>query len=205
MSKPLQDTQTTGIVNAPTGYYSGTANGCQFNGTTHDVVTDFTRVPRYDIYGNNTYPASDAYKTGTNAPVMWDSSGAATTNFTNMMYLKFDHTDTNLRWVNYQRGVYNATDNAAYRARMGYNSNIPASLYMIGLGGNAASTDYLLMQRMANDPSADIFNSPALYPAATLPTSFNTQNKGKLVYSSDFSDLRRAFLNLSSQILRLSQ
>jgi hypothetical protein len=88
---------------------------------------------------------------------------------------------------------------------MGYNSNIPASLYMIGLGGNAASTDYLLMQRMANDPSADIFNSPALYPAATLPTSFNTQNKGKLVYSSDFSDLRRAFLNLSSQILRLSQ
>ena len=122
--------------------------------------------------------------------------------------MKFQNSTTPSKWTTFHNAALNATDHATFRARAGYGGNIPATVFVIGLGGNgtgANTPDYHLMQRWANDSASDQFNSPALYTSYTMPTTFSTQAKGQLVFSSNQNDLRKAFLSISSQILRLSQ
>ena len=109
-------------------------------------------------------------------------------------------------WTVYHNGVLNATDDVAYKIRT--NATLPAYVMAIGLGGNSADPpDYVLMQRMANDPNGDNFNSPALYQDCSLEsncTNYSTQPQGMFLFSTDKTVLGQAFLSISSQILRLS-
>jgi hypothetical protein len=64
------------------------------------------------------------------------------------------------------------------------------------------------MQRMANDPKGDEFNSPPLYQACANEPNCSTdvtQPQGNFIFSSDSSKLGLAFLAVSSQVLRLSK
>ena len=110
-------------------------------------------------------------------------------------------------WTNYHNAALNATIDSAYRIRT--NATLPATVFVIGLVGNAAGApDYTLMRRIANDDSADIFNSPGLYnncASTTNCVNYSSQPSGTFVYSTDKNDLRRAFLEISSQVLRLSR
>ena len=76
------------------------------------------------------------------------------------------------------------------------------------LGGNDGNPpDPILLQRIANDSSADQFNSPAAYPACSTEPSCITypgQPQGQFIYSPTAAQLGQAFLAISSQILRLS-
>jgi hypothetical protein len=54
----------------------------------------------------------------------------------------------------------------------------------------------VLLQRMANDPSGDLFNSPALY---------SSQPQGKFIYSPNSTVLGQAFQTIASQVLRLAK
>jgi hypothetical protein len=113
-------------------------------------------------------------------------------------------------WTNYHNAALNATDNAAYRART--NAQIAPTIFVIGLGGNSGATgppiDHTLLQRIANDPAADGFNSPQAYTSCATTTNcvnYPSQPLGTYIYSTDANELRSAFLRLSSQILRLSK
>jgi hypothetical protein len=64
------------------------------------------------------------------------------------------------------------------------------------------------MQRMANDPNGDNYNSPAKYQACALETgciTYSNQPQGTFIFSSNSTQLAQAFLQISSQILRLSR
>ena len=160
---------------------AGAANGCSIPDTGTSPV-DIKWFPATDVYGNKTNP-SNAYKS-----VATDANSHISPN----------------TWTNYHNAVLNATDNAAYVARA--NATIPAYVFAIGLGGNSAGgpPDPVLLQRIANDPSADQFNATPVY--AACPTCATAgQFTGKFVYSPSASQLNSAFLVISSQILRLSQ
>jgi von Willebrand factor type A domain len=157
------------------------AVGCSFPDTGTSPV-DIKWFPKTDVYGNNTNP-SNAYQS-----VTTDAKGHISPN----------------SWSNYHNAVLNATDNAAYVARA--NPTIPAYVFAIGLGGNSVGgpPDPVLLQRMANDPSEDQFNSPASY--AACPTCATAgQYTGKFVYAPTSAELNSAFLVISSQILRLNK
>lgn len=160
---------------------ASTANGCGFPDT-GTSPTDIKWFPATDVYGNKTNP-SNHYQA-----VTTDGQGHISPN----------------TWSNYHNAVLNATDNAAYVARG--NATIPAYVFAIGLGGNSAGgpPDPVLLQRIANDPSADQFNASPLYPAC--PTCATAgQFTGKFVYAPTSAELNSAFLLISSQILRLNQ
>jgi hypothetical protein len=164
-----------------------TANGCAFNtnGAAYTgALADFAWLPATDVYGNMVNPSS-SYK-------------AVTMNGTHL---------ANTGWANFHNAALNAADNSAYRART--NPTIPAYFFGIGLGGTSTNPpDYVLMQRIANDPGPDNFNSPAKYLAcASEPgcTTYPDQPQGTFIFSTDKSVLAAAFLQISSQILRLSK
>lgn len=107
--------------------------------------------------------------------------------------------------------AFNAADSAATTART-YNSNLPVYFFGLGLGGNGANPpNYVLMQRMANDPNGDTFNtgpSAPYYNACSTETgctTSTTQPVGTFIYAPNTNNLGSAFLKLSSQILRLSK
>lgn len=207
--------QGLGTGGGTTAKYATTATpGCKFNtsdnAATNVDLTDFNRLPRFDLFGNDTRPP---YAYDTNVQ-MHDINLALSTNDTAMRYIRFNHSTVADRWTNYRRAVANATDSAAYRARA--SATIPSTIFVIGLGGNATGAnipDFQLMQRWANDPQCDQFAQPInastgcgpTYPAYNMPTAFNGQPKGTLVWSSNANDLRSAFLRISSQILRLAR
>ena len=63
------------------------------------------------------------------------------------------------------------------------------------------------MQRIANDPNGDLYNSPALYPPARKRRTCDhwpSQPQGTFIFSSDPTQLNSVFLTMASQILRLS-
>ena len=101
----------------------------------------------------------------------------------------------------------NAADNAAYQART--NGTLAATIFGIGLGGTSqAPPGYDFMQRITNDPNADLYNSPALYPACNMEplcVTHNDQPQGVFIFSSDPTKLQQAFLEMASQILRLAK
>ncbi len=172
-------------------YSSTLAPSCKFVTSSSDT-SDIKWLPNTDVFGNSVNPASHPYKSVT-------MSGT---------HLQFDASMTTAtKWTNYHNAALNATDNAAYRARA--NANLPSSVFVIGLGGQGSDPpDYTLMQRMANDPLPDSFNSPALYTACSSnPNCFyySNQPRGTFIFSSNQTQLKQAFLQLSSQILRLSQ
>lgn len=60
---------------------------------------------------------------------------------------------------------------------------------------------------MANDPNGDLYNVPATYSACSAePTCINytSQPQGTFIWEKNSSNLGSAFLQLASQILRLS-
>jgi len=171
---------------------SAATNGCAFNANSA-TVTDFAWMPMTDVYGNSLNPATNPYLT-----VNTYSTGGQTR-------LQFS-TAAN-KWQNYHNASLNAADNAAYRARS--NATLPVTIFVIGLGGNTSYVpDYTLLQRIANDPTADAFNSPQLYTTCATTTgcvNYPSQPQGTFIWSVDKNELRSAFLKLSSQILRLSK
>lgn len=219
MASPWHPTQNMGINGTPefgatdSSYSKNMVATCRFNddvNSNENDLTDFKYLPRTDLFGNDVVPANNYLPvtlvnpnpSGTNISTTQNNTATGT------KYMQFRDGTTPNKWTNYHNAALNASDHAAFRARAGHGGNIPATVFVIGLGGNgtgAATPDYKLMQRWANDGAADQFNSPALYNTYTMPATFNSQPKGQLVFSSDKNDLRRAFLSLSSQILRLSQ
>lgn len=217
LASPWHTSQNMGINGTTTAtnstYPTSMTNNCRFNATAGDM-TDFKYLPRTDLFGNDLSPASNFtpannYKSvtlvspnpsGTNVSTTQNNTTSGTT------YLQFRNSTTPSKWTNFHNAALNATDHAAYRART--NATLPATIFVIGLGGNATGVnapDFNLMQRWANDSGADQFNATALYSAYTLPTNFSSQPKGQVVATANANNLRKAFLQISSQILRLSQ
>jgi len=158
-----------------------------------DTMDDISWFPTTDVFGNQLSPATNAYK----SPVTMNGNYVA-----------------NNSWTTYHNGVLNATDNAAYQARTNWGQNAnngigPAYVFTIGLGGNTGDApDAILLQRMANDPNGDNYNTPAKYSACSLEPScvqYPAQPQGAFVYSADRTKLTEAFLTISSQILRISK
>jgi hypothetical protein len=185
--QPFQSNGSTGLN------YISTANtpGCSFN-TTRTNTGDISWLPGTDVFGNQVSP-SGAYLSGTVMSGGHLVFGGASTAAAN--------------WDNLHKAAYNATDHAAYRART--NASMEATMFVIGLGGQGLDPpDYTLLQRIANDPKGDTYNTPALYSACAVTPScvtYPAQPPGSFIYSSNHAQLRQAFLVLSSQILRLSQ
>jgi len=188
MFDPRQTTDTTGNNSV----YVSNANGCTFNGSISASYDDFAWLPGKDVFGNLVAPTSE-YKSLT-----LDGNG-------HVALSSVPHNDAT-DWTPTHAAALNATDNAAYNARA--NATLPAYVFTIGLGGNHGNPpDPVLLQRMANDPNADQFNSPAVYPAcSTEPTcvSYGNQPQGQFIYAPTSAQLGQAFLAISSQILRLS-
>jgi Flp pilus assembly protein TadG len=194
MFNPFQASYSTGNNSS----YVSNAGNCTFNGS-HNNITDLAWTPMKDVYGNQLYPGLNPYQ------------GAITT-LGGGKYLSLAGS-TSTAWTNYHNAVLNATDNAAYQARV--NATIPAYVFGIGLGGNAGDgPDYVLMQRLANDPNGDLYNTTgplaggAYYlPCSQEPTCYNytSQQQGKFIFAYNNTQLVSAFLSISSQILRLSR
>jgi hypothetical protein len=165
------------------------ASGCRFNGGTSGNDSDILWIPSTDVFGNQVNPAN-AYRSVT----MTSGHIALGTN------------TPNADWDNVHGAALNLVDNAAYRART--NGTLPVYVFAVGLGGNGTPPDPVLLQRAANDPNGDQFNSPATYQACAQETgcvTYSNQPQGTFVYAQDMSTLGQAFLRISSQILRLSQ
>jgi len=178
----------TGDSGSNNSVYLPNANGCKFDGTTTTTYSDFNWLPSQDVFGNQVNP-SNAYLSLTLTSGYNDLVGNAS-----------------MDWPHTHAAALNATDNAAYNART--NATLPVYFFAIGLGGNDGNPpDPILLQRMANDASADQFNNPAAYPACSTVTScitYPNQPQGQFIYSPNTAQLGQAFLAISSQILRLS-
>ena len=188
------DYQSGGTSDFATKYISGTSTpGCGFPsaGSTTPRLSSLSWFPATDVFGNALAPASNRF-----VNVTTDSKGHITN-------------PSSGAWTNFHNAALNATDNAAYNARA--STVLPPGIlfYTIGLGGTSSNPpDYVLMQRMANDPNGDNFNTPALYSACAQEANcvtYPSQPQGMFIFSSDPSDLSAAFLRISSQILRLSK
>ena len=194
-SAPSTQPQSTGNSGNPYYAYPNPvtgATGCDFNNNVINSVSDFTWFPSTDAFGNSMNP-SNAYQS-----VTTDAQGHVTQN----------------GWSNFHNAVLNATDNSAYVARV--NSTVGAYFFVIGLGGNSATgpPDPILLQRMANDPNGDTFNTSGpddggyYWPCAQetgCVTYPSPQEQGTFIYSPNSTTLAEAFLRISSQVLRLSK
>ena len=171
---------------------SGTVPGCAFaqsSGQSTTSPADIAWFPATDVFGNQLNPSAYTYQT-----VTTDAQ----------------HHITQNGWSNYHNAVLNATENSAYQART--NTTIPVTILVIGLGGNGA-IDPVLLQRMANDPNGDAFNSTPQYNPCNTEAlcqtwttgSDGTNPQGTFIYSASASNLGSAFLRISSQMLRLSK
>jgi Flp pilus assembly protein TadG len=194
------NTQSTGNSSYPFNALTGTgspslmgnstAPGCSFDGTGGYYVgspSDIAWWPATDAFGNSLNPSGYSYLT-----VSTDAHGHILQS----------------NWTNYHNAVMNATDNSAYLART--NATLPAAVYAIGLGGNSSTgpPDPVLLQRMANDPNGDLYNSPATYVACASATNcqtFSSQPQGTFVYAPTATNLGQAFQSIASQVLRLSK
>jgi len=195
----------TGVNSSNNSIYL-TSNGCQWqSGNLTTNITDLAWTPLQDVYGNQMNPATNPFQ-----GAVTTLSGPGTTKYLSLAG------STQTQWTNFHKGVLNATDNAAYQVRT--NGTLPAYVFGIGLGGNCTPNctaanrtgdppDYILMQRMANDPNGDLYNTPPNYTScATEPTcvNYSGQPQGTFIYSYDKTQLVQAFLSVSSQVLRLS-
>ena len=190
---PMQTGDNTGNNSIAIGSASGSdATGCTFNGNTTTTYSDFNWLPSQDVFGNQVAPTNEYQSlnlTTVNGQQVNNLTGNAATD-----------------WPNTHAAALNATDNAAYNARA--NATLPVYVFTIGLGGNDGNPpDPVLLQRMANDPNADQFNNPAVFPACSTEAScinYPNQPEGTFIYAPTSAQLGQAFLAISSQILRLS-
>jgi Flp pilus assembly protein TadG len=100
------------------------------------------------------------------------------------------------RGLNIKPMTENLTVNAAIRVRTGALAGIGATIYAIGLGGEAPISypaDHNLMRRVANDPTSPDFGSHSSEPSGTY------------VYAPTSAQLRQAFQQVASEIFRLIQ
>jgi len=177
-------TSTSNSFGSSTFVASTAATGCNFGGgkTYTPPPTDINWFPVKDVWGNKLSPGY--------LPVTLSSGKVVANSYTS-----------------YHNAVLNATDNAAYQART--NATVPAYFFGIGLGGTSTNPpDYVLMQRMANDPNGDNYNSPPLYGACSQEANcatYGAQPQGTFIFSANTSSLSQAFLSVSSQVLRLSK
>jgi Flp pilus assembly protein TadG len=164
-------------------------SGCAFAGSTTSDYSDFNWLPSQDVFGNQVNP-SNAYQSLSLSGSINNLTGTVSAD-----------------WTNAHAAALNATDNAAYNART--NATLPVYVFAIGLGGNDGNPpDPVLLQRMANDSSADQFNNPPVYSACSSEpacVTYPTQPQGQFIYAPSTSQLGAAFLAISSQILRLSR
>jgi Flp pilus assembly protein TadG len=182
-------TQTGDSSKSSNSVYLPNANGCLFDGAlTATYGTDLNWLPGQDVFGNQVAPSGE-YLALTLSSGFNNLTGTASTD-----------------WPHTHAAALNATDNAAYNART--NATLPAYVFVVGLGGNDGNPpDPILLQRLANDSSADQFNNPAAYPACSTESScvtYPSQPQGQFIYSPTAAQLGQAFLQISSQILRLS-
>ena len=188
---------TTYLTNSGTESTTATGDiGCANDGDTA-TPKDVGWFPSSDVFGNSLNP-SYTYQS-----VTLDS------------YSHIAQSGTNpANWQNYHNAVLNATDNAAYNARS--NSTMPATIFTIGLGGNSVNgpPDPVLLQRIANDPNGDEFNTTGsdtgggFYNACSTETAcatWSSQPQGTFIYAPSTTYLSAAFLRISSQVLRLSK
>jgi Mg-chelatase subunit ChlD len=165
---------------------AATTTGCSFNPAqgVNPPPADLAWFPVTDVWGNQLNP-SYGY-----LPVTLSSGKLVASS-----------------WQTFHNAALNAADYAAYQARS--NTTLPVYFFGIGLGGTSTNPpDYVLMQRIANDPNGDNYNSPALYSACSQETNcatFSSQPQGTFIFSSSPSSLAQAFLSISSQVLRLSK
>ncbi len=193
MANPFHTSGNQGLthIDSVTSNCRFNNSGAIFQSSNSSKLADFAWLPGTDIMGNSVRPAGSlAYKTSFSL-----SSGRMPFN-TGMSFSS--------RWSNFHDGALNATDHAAYRART--NAQLPATVFVIGLGGQGADpTDHTLLQRIANDNRGDATVPYAACAANPSCVHYDNQPKGTYIYSSDSSVLKQKFLELSSQILRLSQ
>jgi len=186
------------------GDYITLANGCNFNAANNTTVgyyggnpPDLKWWPPTDVMGNSVNP-TNAYQSFSGASP-FDASG---------------HVLVSGGWTNYHAAVLNATDNSAYVARA--NATNPAYVFTVGLGGNSTNgpPDPILLQRMANDPNGDLYNTDGPEPGGGyyLPCAqestcinYSSQYKGTFIYAPTFSQLAQAFIKISSEILSLAK
>lgn len=177
-----------------------TAPGCAFSGSTssHNFTSgspspDIAWFPTTDVFGNQLNPATNPYKTG----VTMNGSHLAAND-----------------WTTYKAGAFNTVDNFGYRARtnMGLAANTgigPVSIFVVGLAGNAGDQpDPILLQRLANDPNGDLYNSPTNYlPCAQEATcvQYPNQPQGTFIWSANRTKLVQSYQAIVSQVLRLSK
>jgi Flp pilus assembly protein TadG len=179
---------------ADTVQSNGTNSGCNFSTAGQNNPSDFAWFPKTDVYGNALNPAYGYLAVTTDGQGHITQSGSNPTNYNNL-----------------HAAVKNATADAAYKART--DPNIPVTVFAIGLGGNGAPLDPVLLQRIANDPNGDNFNTGGpfnggFYQPCALEVNcltWGTQPQGTYVYSPSASNLGQAFLRISSQVLRLSK
>ena len=155
----------------------GEAPGCSFGS---NINTDIATLPANDLFGNSLGGYKSAY-----------SNTVSNSNLVNI--------------------VFNLADNAANYARnpvsggnlINYTNGVTAAqttFFVIGLGGNGG-VDYTLLQRIANDPSAD----PSGGNLWGSYTPVAGQPQGKFIYSPSSSQISNAFTLLGSSTLRLAQ
>lgn len=204
----LNPYQSSGNVG---GVYLSTTSGCYFRSQTTTYGYDLAWVQTKDVYGNSVNP-SNAYQ-----------AVSVNGNHINLNNTSGGSPD----WDNIHAAALNATDNSAYLIRTGtypVNSGVsstpypPAStnygvpgafVYTIGLGGNGGDQpDYILLQRMANDPNGDLFNgsNPRYGACSTEPgcITYSNQPKGMFIFAPSSSVLAQAWMMIASQILSLS-
>ncbi len=195
----LQYPYTGSMPSTSSSFYSvfatnSTAPGCNFdsNETPTSAPSDLAWFPATDVYGNQLNPTG-AYLSVTTSGTHIANNG----------------------YTNFHNAAQNAADNAAYQVRNGFGllspnvgTTLQAYVYAVGLGGTVGTPpDYILMQRMTNDPNGDNYNNPALYSACSAEGTcvhYSSQPVGAFIFSSSPSVWSSAFLQISSQILRLS-
>jgi hypothetical protein len=176
LHNPIQTSDTT---TNNTVMITSTAPGCTFAARASTSISDFAWLPGTDVYGNSVNPGT-AYKTVTTTGGHVDLTGTTST-----------------VWTNIHNAALNATDHAAYRART--NTTLPVFVFTIGF---TSSVDDVLLQRMANDPS---WLPTATCTASAACANYTSQPQGRYAFAANTQELMKAFLSLSSQVLRLSQ
>lgn len=203
------------VANATQGLFSNyissaTTNGCTNygTGTTATDIPDISWLPQTDVYGNKLNPTSPYKSTDVSNITFTDGGG------NQHSVIQFSGSPS--KWTTFHNVALNATDNAAYNARVGTNLNgtpFQVTIDVIGLGGNTSYVpDYILLQRMANDPNADQdpTHSPLLWQACSSEATCvnypsSQQPQGEFIWATSKSDLADAFNKIASQVLRISK
>ncbi|HEX5226145.1 MAG TPA: VWA domain-containing protein [Bryobacteraceae bacterium] len=170
------------IIGTAQGRKSGTCNSFKTTPTgtanTAPLGTDIGNLPSTDAWGNSinsTWSGGSSSGTGYTFPETVNLTGSS------------EWTQTNL-----QHAGINALDNAAQNARINANSlNMPFVIYTIGLGNASGGVPDELLRRVANDPTAAVYQTA--YPA------------GIYVSSPDTAHLAAAFATIADDIMRISK